>query len=86
MTVRFELPKSLASLSYIITQCVLNICDRAHIRIIVDHSSFSTLTSSLKMGCLRESNGDFWAICTSGRKLRSQTQVENYAKHYKCFA
>ncbi len=26
------------------------------------------------------------AICTSGRKLRSQTQVANYAKHYKCFA
>ena len=26
------------------------------------------------------------AVCTSGRKLRSQTQVANYAKHYKCFA
>ncbi len=28
----------------------------------------------------------FLAFCTSGRKLRSQTQVANYAKQYKCFA
>ena len=70
MTVRYELPKSLASLSYIITQCVLNICDRAHIRMIVDHSSFSTLTSSLKMGCLRESKGDFcWLLYWSDENL-----------------
>ncbi len=28
----------------------------------------------------------YMAIRTSGRKLRSQTQIANYAKHYKCFA
>jgi len=28
----------------------------------------------------------FKAICTSGGKLRSQSRVVNYEKHYKCFA
>ncbi len=52
-------------------------------------SSCGTLyrkTIPIKANIANNSMDFTWAIGISGRKLRSQFQVANYANHYKCFA